>query len=227
MQVLIVEDESRIANLIRRGLKEEGYAVDVASDGVEALDKFAINTYDLLILDIMLPKIDGLSVCRTIREQNSDVPIMLLTARGGVEDRVQGLNSGADDYLGKPFAFDELIARARALLRRGSQAQPVIMTIDDLSLNTATREVKRNGKLISLTAREYGLLEYLLRNKNVALSKAQILDHVWDYNYEGMSNIVETYVKYLRKKLQISPVSKQLIHTIRGHGYVMKEPNGV
>lgn len=222
MQILVVEDESRIANLIRRGLVEESYAVDIASDGEQALDKVVINSYDLVILDIMLPKKDGLTVCREIRKNNTGIPILLLTARGSLEDRVTGLNSGADDYLVKPFSFEELIARVRALLRRSPQSMPVVLELDDLTVDSVTREVRRGNNQIELTAREYSLLDYLLRNQNVALSKAQIIDHVWDYNYDGISNIVETYIRYLRKKLRTSPRSKELIHTVRGYGYVMK-----
>lgn len=227
MNILVVEDEPRIARLIKRGLKEEGYAVDIAVDGLQALDKFEINNYDLIVLDIMLPKKDGLSVCRDIRKQNSNVPVLLLTARGDAKDKVMGLDSGADDYLAKPFSFDELFARIRALLRRSPQAVPITLRLGDLSMNTVTREVRRNNKLITLTAREYNLLDYFIRNKGIALSKAQILDHVWDYNYDGMSNIIETYVKYLRQKLQVAPDSAKLIHTVRGHGYVLKEVSDV
>ncbi len=222
MQILVVEDEPRIAHLIRRGLVEESYAVDIASDGEQALDKVAINNYDLVILDIMLPKKDGLTVCREIRKNDTGVPILMLTARGSLEDRVTGLNSGADDYLVKPFSFEELIARVKALLRRSPQSMPVVLELDDLTVNSVTREVRRGDNSIELTAREYSLLDYLLRNQNVALSKAQIIDHVWDYNYDGISNIVETYIRYLRKKLRTSPRSKELIHTVRGYGYVMK-----
>lgn len=227
MQILVVEDEPRIARLIKRGLKEEGYAVDIAGDGMDALDKFEINSYDLIVLDIMLPKKDGLTVCRDIRTQNANIPILILTARGDPKDKVLGLDSGADDYLGKPFSFDEFFARIRALIRRSPQALPVVLSVGDLSINSATREVMRNGTLIALTAREYSLLDYLLRNKGIALSKTQILDHVWDYNYDGMSNIIETYVKYLRQKLKVTPQSTKLIHTVRGYGYVLKEAKDV
>ena len=222
MQILVVEDEPKIANLIRRGLVEESYAVDIAEDGMAALDKFTLNSYDLIILDIMLPKKDGLSVCRTIRAGNAGIPIMLLTAKGRLEDRVTGLNSGADDYLVKPFSFEELTARVKALLRRSPSALPTLLEIDDLSLNPVTREVVRAGHAIQLTTREYALLEYLMRNQRIALSKNQIIDHVWDYTYDGVSNIVETYIRYVRKKLAVTPQSKELIHTVRGYGYVMK-----
>lgn len=222
MQILIVEDEPKIAQLLRRGLLEDNYAVDVAEDGQVALDKFTINEYDLVILDRMLPKLEGLSVCREMRRHNTDVPIIMLTARGEIEDRIAGLDSGADDYLTKPFAFNELTARIRALLRRGSNSMPVVLTIDDLLFDPARREVTRAHMKVTLTAREYALLEYFLRNQGMSLSKSQILEHVWDYNYDGISNIVETYVKYLRKKLQVNPDSQPLIHTARGYGYVMK-----
>jgi DNA-binding response OmpR family regulator len=226
VQILIVEDNPKIANLLRRGLLEERYAVDVAIDGEEALDKEEVNEYDLVILDIMLPKKDGFEVCRTIRSRNTSIPILMLTARGELEDRITGLDSGADDYLTKPFAFGELTARIRALLRRGNVAEPAILTLSDLTLNPATREVRRGDAQINCTAREYALLEYLLRNQGRPLSKAQIIEHVWDYSYDGASNIVETYVKYLRKKLQVSANDLQLIHTVRGHGYVMKQLGG-
>jgi DNA-binding response OmpR family regulator len=222
MQILVVEDEPKIAQLLRRGLLEDHYAVDVAGDGPAALHKFSVNGYDLVILDRMLPKLDGLSVCREMRRQNTDIPIIILTAKGELEDKIAGLDSGADDYLTKPFAFGELTARIRALLRRGSAATPAVLAVDDLRLDPARREVTRDGVLLQLTAREYALLEYLLRNQELSLSKNQILEHVWDYSYNGLSNIVETYVKYLRKKLQVTRKSAPLIHTIRGYGYVMK-----
>jgi len=224
MQILVVEDERKIAQLLRRGLIEESYAVDIAADGEEALFKFDINEYDLVLLDRMLPKVDGLEVCRRMRLQNSNIPILMLTARGELEDRVAGLDGGADDYMVKPFAFAELAARIRSLMRRGQSAQPAILSIDDVTFDPARREVKRADTSIEFTAREYALFEYLLRNEGISLSKTQIIEHVWDYNYEGFSNIVETYVKYLRKKLQVHKHSKQLIHTVRGYGYVMKVP---
>ena len=180
------------------------------------------SNYDLVILDRMLPKKDGLEVCRAIRTENTDIPIIMLTAKGELEDKIAGLDSGADDYITKPFAFSELTARVRALLRRGGNADPAILRLDDLSLDPARHEVTRANKTIVCTAREYALLEYLLRNQGMSLSKAQILEHVWDYSYDGLSNIVETYIKYLRKKLQVEPNSVALIHTIRGYGYVIK-----
>lgn len=222
MQILIVEDEEKIANFLRRGLLEESYAVDIALDGEDALYKFDINVYDLVILDLMIPKVDGFTVCRKIRKKNTSVPILILTARDDIEDKVTGLDVGADDYVTKPFSFTELTARIRALLRRGNKADPAILKIDNLSLNPATRTANRGKRSITLTAREYALLEYFLRHQNTVLSKTQLLEHVWDYNYDGLSNIVETYVKYLRQKLNKGRQDKELIHTLRGSGYIMR-----
>ena len=225
MQILVVEDEPKIAQLLRRGLLEERYAVDLALDGEAALTRFEAGSYDLVILDRMLPIVNGIEVCKKIRHQDTNVPIIMLTAKGEIEDKIAGLDSGADDYITKPFAFHELTARIRALLRRGNSADPIILSIDDLLLNPAKHEVTRSDVTIACTAREYALLEYLMRNQSLVLSKTQILEHVWDYNYEGLSNIVETYIKYLRKKLQVKPSSRQIIHTVRGYGYVMKSEN--
>ncbi len=220
MQILIVEDEEKIANFLRKGLLEERYAVDIARDGEEALYKFEINEYDLLILDLMIPKVSGVEVCRTIRKTNTSLPVLILTAKDAVEDKIISFDAGADDYVTKPFSFAELLARVRALIRRSKKADPTVLTMDNLLLDPATKTISRDGKQILLTAREYALLDYFMRNPNVLLTKTQILEHVWDYNYEGLSNIVETYVKYLRKKLRISPKDKELIHTRRGSGYM-------
>lgn len=224
MQILIVEDEEKIANLLRKGLAEELYTVDIARDGEEALYKFEINEYDLIILDLMIPKINGIEVCRTIRKTNTSLPILILTAKNIIEEKVTSLDAGADDYVTKPFSFAELSARVRALIRRNKKADPVILTMDNLSLDPATKTVTRGEKQILLTAREYELLEYFMRNPNILLTKTSILEHVWDYNYDGLSNIVETYVKYLRKKLKTSPTDKELIHTRRGLGYMFMLP---
>jgi DNA-binding response OmpR family regulator len=224
MQILIVEDEEKIANLLRKGLLEERYTVDIARDGEEALYKLEINEYDLIILDLMIPKISGDEVCRTVRKNNTSLPILILTAKDAVEDKIRSLDAGADDYVTKPFSFAEVTARIRALIRRNKKADPVILTIDNLSLDPATKTAIREGKQILLTAREYALLEYFMRNQNVLLTKTQLLEHVWDYNYDGFSNIVETYVKYLRKKLRITPRDKELIHTRRGSGYMFMIP---
>jgi DNA-binding response OmpR family regulator len=223
MQILIVEDEEKIVNLLRRGLLEERYAVDIARDGEEALYKFEINEYNLILLDLMIPKVNGIEVCKKIRKTNTSIPILMLTAKDAVEDKIIGLDAGADDYVTKPFSFSELVARIRALLRRGKRADPVILHLDALTLNPATKTAKRGVKNIVLTTREYELLEYFMRNQKVVLTKTQILEHVWDYNYEGLSNIVETYVKYLRKKLRTTPKDKELIHTRRGSGYIFTD----
>jgi DNA-binding response OmpR family regulator len=222
MQVFIVEDEGKIANILRKGLLMDFYNVDIARNGEEALEKMSYNSYDFIILDVMLPKIDGLTVCREIRKKNTIVPILILTAKDDINDKIAGLDAGADDYVTKPFSYAEISARIRALLRRGNKADPVILTIADITLNPATKMVIRNKHMISLTAREFALLEYLMRNQNIVLTKSQILEHVWDYQYEGLSNIVETYVKYLRKKLKISRKSKEIIHTVRGTGYCLR-----
>ncbi|PIZ62695.1 DNA-binding response regulator [Candidatus Roizmanbacteria bacterium CG_4_10_14_0_2_um_filter_39_13] len=214
---------SRLLHLLRRGLLEERYAVDIARDGEEALYKFEINEYDFILLDLMIPKVNGIEICRKIRKVNTSIPILMLTAKDAVEDKIIGLDAGADDYVTKPFSFSELVARIRALLRRGKLADPVILSLDALTLNPATKTAKRGDKNIVLTAREYELLEYFMRNQKVVLTKTQILEHVWDYNYEGLSNIVETYVKYLRKKLRTTPKDKELIHTRRGAGYIFTD----
>ena len=227
MQILIIEDEEKIANFLRRGLIEESYAVDIAGDGESALYKFDINEYDLIILDLMLPKIDGITVCRKIRERNTGIPILILTARDATEDKVRGLDAGADDYMTKPFSFSELSARIRAMLRRGKKADSTVLTIDNLSLDPATRTAKRGDETIVLTTREYALLDYFMRNPNRVLTKTELLEHVWDYNYDGLSNILETYVKYLRKKLRVRPEEKELIHTMRGSGYILQSRDHV
>jgi DNA-binding response OmpR family regulator len=222
MQILIVEDEGKIANFLRRGLSEEGYAVDIARDGEEALTKAEINEYDLIILDLMLPKVDGIEACRRIRNNNTSLPILILTAKDAIGDKIKGLDAGADDYVTKPFSFSELSARVRALIRRGKKADPTVLMIDNLSLDPATKSAKRGYTSIILTTREYALLEYFMRNPNRVVSKSELLDHVWDYNYDGLSNILETYVKYLRRKLHTRPEDRELIHTMRGSGYIMR-----
>ena len=225
MHLLIVEDEQKIANFLRRGFLEENYAIDIAKDGEEALYQCDINNYDCVVLDIMLPKINGIDVCRKIREKNTSLPILMLTARDAVEEKIVGLDAGADDYVTKPFSFGELSARVRALIRRGNKkADPTILMYDTLVLDPAKRTAVRNGKTIILTSREYALLEYFMRNPEAVLTKTQILEHVWDYNYQGMSNIVETYIKYLRKKIKTKETDLELIHTMRGSGYILKMP---
>lgn len=219
MQLLLVEDQKRLAGLLKRSLIEDGYAVDVASDGQEAIDKFDINNYDLIILDIMLPIKDGIEVCQEIRHSNTDIPILMLTAFDGVDDRIKGLDSGADDYLVKPFSDGELSARVRALLRRSGNGRPAIVAVGELVLNPATKSVTYKGTLLPLTAKEYTLLSYFMYHAGELLSKNDLLEHVWDMNYDGLSNVVETYVRYLRKRLRNVDDSKALITTVRNLGY--------
>lgn len=223
MQILVIEDEPKIAAVLKKGLEEDLYHVDLAYDGEEGEYKTAINEYDCIILDLMIPKIDGITLCKKIRAKNSNVPVLILTAKDDLTDKITGLDAGADDYVVKPFSVEEISARIRALLRRGNKADPVILTVADVQLDPATKKVTRGSRTITLTAREYTLLEYFMRNPNTLLSKTQILEHVWDYHYEGISNIVETYIRYLRKKLKINSQTKELIHTVRGLGYSMKE----
>jgi two-component system response regulator MprA len=220
-RILVVEDEDRIREFINRGLTFEGYRVDAAADGQTGLDMARENPPDLVLLDIMLPGIDGLEVCRRIRSA-SDVPILMLTAKETIEDRVTGLDAGADDYLVKPFAFDELMARVRALLRRAQPVKPQIYRFANLELDTGTRQGKRNGRIFDLTAKEYELLELFLRHPRQVLTREVIFDHVWDYDFGGESNIIEVYVRYLRQKTEAEGQSR-LIHTVRGIGYVLRE----
>jgi DNA-binding response OmpR family regulator len=227
MRILIVEDERKIAEVLRRGFLEERYQADIAFDGEEALYKFAVNSYDLVVLDLMIPKVSGIEVCRKIREKNNGLPVLILTARDAIEDKVAGLDAGADDYLTKPFSFMELLARIRALLRRGKTADPIVMSVGDLVLNPATKGVSRGARKIDLTAREFALLEYFMRYPNVVLSRTRLLEHVWDCNYDGLSNVVETYVKYLRKKIRTAASDPELIHTLRGSGYILKSNGDV
>lgn len=219
MQLLLVEDQKRLASLLKRSLIEDGYAIDISSNGQEALDKFDINSYDLVILDIMLPIKDGMDVCREIRQTNTDIPILMLTALDGVDDRIKGLDSGADDYLVKPFSVGELSARVRALLRRGGTARPAILTIGDLVLNPATKTITYKNTLLPFTAKEYTLLSYFMYHSGELLSKNDLLEHVWDMNYDGLSNVVETYVRYLRKRLREVDGDKEFITTVRNLGY--------
>jgi DNA-binding response OmpR family regulator len=218
MRILVVEDEGRVAAFIEQGLEEERYAVDVAYDGEEALDWAAMVAYDVIVLDVLLPKKDGFEVCRQLRAQGNKVPILMLTARDAIEDRVRGLDSGADDYLVKPFAFQELLARIRALLRRRGETKTTRLQVGDLVLDTVTHEASRAGETIELTAREYALLEFLMRHPGQVLSRTQILDHVWDYDSFTTSNVVAVYISYLRRKID-EGFKHNLIHTVRGAGY--------
>lgn len=220
MRILIVEDEQKIANALKKGLEQENFAVDTASDSETGLDLALSEDYDLIILDIMLPgKYDGMEVCNQVRDTKKSVPILMLTAKDTVADRVTGLNIGADDYLIKPFAFDELLARIRALLRRPTENQGDILKIEDLVLDTQTKEVKRKGQVIDLSSKEYSLLEYLMRNPNQILTKDKIIEHVWDFDADILPNTVEVYVGYLRNKIDKGFTGKELIQTKRGFGY--------
>ena len=218
MRVLVVEDEERIAEFVRNGLTEHGYAVDVACDGDEALDWADVAAFDLIILDVMLPVRDGFDVCRTLRARGLRTPILMLTARDAVEDRVQGLDSGADDYLVKPFAFAELVARLRALTRREPQVRSPVLQLGDLVLDSTTREVTRGGRLLDLTTKEYGLLEYLMRHPNQVLTRTMIAEHVWNYDFDNATNVIDVHIKNLRRKVD-DPFPTKLIQTIRGAGY--------
>ena len=221
MRVLLVEDEPKIADFVQRGLSEEGYAVDVAADGEEGLEWPSIATFDVIILDVMLPALDGIEVCRTLRERGVTTPVLMLTAKDAIEDRVQGLDSGADDYLVKPFAFAELLARIRALMRRQPVAHGASLTIDDLNLDMATREVTRSGRPIELTTKEYGILEYLMRHPNQVLTRTMIAEHVWNYDFDNASNVIDVHIRNLRRKIDANATTN-LIQTVRGAGYRLK-----
>lgn len=221
MRILIIEDEKKVAAFIKRGLEQESYAVDVVNDGVEGENYATANEYDAIILDIMLPKKGGLEVLKDLKAAKVKAPVILLTARDTVEDRVKGLNVGADDYLTKPFAFEELLARLRVLMRRGGYGSPVLK-FADLSLDPATRKAKRGDIEIELTVKEYALLEYLLRNPNRVLTRILIAEHVWDQTFDSETNVVDVYINHLRSKID-KDFPKKLIHTIRGVGYVLKE----
>jgi two-component system, OmpR family, response regulator len=221
MRVLIVEDEVKMARALRRGLEQEGYAVDTAGDGEDGLFQGTENPYDVIVLDVMLPKLDGFEVCRRLREAGRWAPVLMLTARDGVGDRIAGLDVGADDYLVKPFSFGELLARLRALLRRSPVERPPVLVAGDVVLDPATHSVTRAGKRVELSVREFGLLEYLMRRPGQVVSRTSILEHCWDVNYDGFSNVVDVYVGYLRKKLE-QPFGRPLIRTVRGVGYVLE-----
>jgi heavy metal response regulator len=218
MRVLIVEDEPGIAHFVRQGLSEAGYAVDVAWDGEQGLDYALAASYDVLVLDIMLPKMDGLQLLRELRRRGHTTPTLMLTARDRVDDRVQGLDAGADDYLVKPFAFPELLARLRALLRRPPLQLGTILSVGDLEMDTASRQVRRNERPIQLSPREYAVLEYLMRHPNQVLTRTQIGEHVWNFDFFNESNVVDVYIGYLRRKIDRGS-EQPLIHTVRGVGY--------
>ena len=220
MRVLLAEDEPRVAGFIAKGLREQTYAVDVARDGEEAVYHASVNQYDLVILDVMLPVKDGYAVCRELRGSGIRTPILMLTARDAVDDRVKGLDCGADDYLTKPFDFKELLARLRALSRRSAEIRPELIRVGDLALNTANHAVTRSGKSVSLTAKEYALLEFLMLNQNRIVGREQIAQHVWDENFDPFSNIIDVYVRRLRTKIDVG-FERPLLHTRRGEGYIL------
>lgn len=222
MRLLIVEDEHKLARFIQKGLAEESFTVDIAEDGESALERAGAIPYDLVILDIMLPGLDGFAVCRKLRALNEEIPILMLSARGMIEDRVKGLNTGADDYLTKPFAFAELSARVRTLLRRRRPAAHVTLCIADLMLDPVSRKVTRAMRRIDLTQKEFALLEYLMRNAGQPLTRAMIAEHVWDFQWQGLTNIIDVYINHLRKKIEYSG-ERKLIHAVRGVGYVLRE----
>jgi two-component system OmpR family response regulator len=217
MRVLVVEDETKLANVLRRGLRRQGVGVDVAGDGEQALVRAQATDYDVILLDVMLPGVDGFEVCRRLRAQGVWSPTLMLTARDAVEDRVRGLDSGADDYLVKPFSFEELFARLRALIRRSAQPRPTVLAAGDLRLDPASQRVWRDGAELSLTRREFALLEMFMRQPGQVLSKFELLEHVWDDTYENRSNVIEVYVGYLRDKL-----GRNAIETVRGAGYRLR-----
>jgi len=226
MRILVVEDEPVAANVLAKGLREHAYAVDIAPDGGAALEQLGETDYDLVILDILLPRINGLDLCRQLRSDESAVPVLMLTARGGLDDRVEGLDAGADDYLSKPYHFPELLARVRALLRRGPALESSDLSLDDLVVDTRARIVMRGGSAIQLTTKEYALIEYLIRRQAQVVTRSEIAEHVWDDGFDPMSNLIEVYIQRLRRKIDDGRAVK-LIHTRRGAGYTLSaDPGG-
>lgn len=222
MRILVVEDERDLNRIICKKLKVEGYSVDSCYDGEEALTYIGGANYDIIIMDIMMPKKNGYEVLAQIRKEKIDTPVLFLTAKDGIEDRVKGLDLGADDYIIKPFHFDELMARVRAMIRRNHGSTTNILKIDDLELDCGTRVVKRAGKEIELSAKEFSILEYMMQNQGIVLSREKIEEHIWNYDYQGASNMVDVYIRYLRVKID-KDFNTKLIHTVRGVGYVLKE----
>ena len=222
MRILVVEDEKKVARFIQQGLEEEHYSVDVAHDGAKGLTMAETQSYDAIVLDVMLPEKDGITFTREFRAQKRSTPILMLTARTSLEEKVGGLDSGADDYLTKPFAFAELLARLRSLLRRGAQEKTTVLSLGELVLDTVTHKAQRANRAIDLTAKEYALLEFFLRNKERVLSRTIIAEHIWDYHFDTGTNLIDVYINHLRNKVDTG-FDKKLIHTVRGVGYVMKE----
>jgi len=222
MRVLLVEDDARVASFVARGLRQEGFSVDVANDGCDAFHQAVHEAYDVVVLDLLIPFMDGFEVLRQIRQQGCPVPVLILSARDAVDDRVRGLNDGADDYLVKPFSFPELIARIRALLRRRADGGHPVVRVADLEVDFAARKVKRGGKPISLTPKEFSLLEYLVRSRGSVLTRTMIAEHVWDQHFDSFSNVIDVYIRYVRAKVD-DPFPMKLIRTVRGVGYVLSE----
>lgn len=224
MRILIAEDERNLNRILAHQLADNGYTVDACFDGAEALEYLEAegDTYDAIILDIMMPKVDGLTVLRKLRSKNIDTPVLFLTAKDSISDRVEGLDAGADDYLTKPFAFEELLARVRVLIRKRSGNKTNVYTLADLTMDVHSREVKRGGQPISLSSKEFAILEYMMLNKNIVLSRETLERNVWGYSYDGVSNMIDVYIRYLRKKID-EGFEPKLIHTVRGAGYVLKE----
>jgi len=222
VRILVIEDEKKVARFIQAGLEEEHYLVDISHDGEKGESMALSGNYDLIVLDVMLPKKDGIEVTRRIRKEKSTVPILMLTAKTSTADKVEGLDSGADDYLTKPFAFAELLARVRSLLRRGGAEKSTVLSLADLELDTVSHKAKRAGRMIDLTMKEYALLEFFLRNKDRVLSRTIISEHIWEYNFDTGTNLIDVYVNHLRNKIDAG-FEKKLIQTVRGVGYVMKE----
>jgi two-component system copper resistance phosphate regulon response regulator CusR len=221
MRLLLVEDDADVTRFIRKGLQEQAYAIDVATDGENALYLTSINTYDAIILDVMIPPPEGLDVCRTLRSEGSHVPILMLTARDSVHDKIAGLDAGADDYLAKPFEFGELLARLRALLRRGGATIPTVLSAGDLQIDTRSHRISIAGRPLALTTKEYSILEYLTRNSGRVLTREEIAEHVWGQEFDPFSNLIETYINRLRRHIErVSP--KKFIHTVRGAGYMLE-----
>jgi two-component system OmpR family response regulator len=222
MRVLVAEDETRMASLLKRGLEEEGYAVDVSGDGLEAVWMATENEYDVIVLDVMLPGIDGFEVCRRLRAEERWAPVLMLTARHQVEDRIRGLDAGGDDYLTKPFSFAELVARLRALLRRGSHERPTVLVVGDLRLDPSRRRAWRGKTQLDLTAKEFALLEFFMRHPGEVVSRTRLLEHVWDFAFDGTSNVIDQYVAYLRRKID-RPYGREDLETVRGAGYRLRD----
>ena len=222
MRVLLVEDDDRVASFVRRGLVQEGFSVDLSPDGLDAFHQVLHESYDVMVLDILIPFMDGFEVLGQIRRQGCRVPVLILSAKDGVEDRIRGLNEGADDYLVKPFSFDELTARIRALLRRRSDVEQSVVRVGDLEMDLAARKVTRSGERINLTPKEFSLLEYLVRHRDTVVTRTMIAEHVWDQHFDSFTNVIDVYIRYLRSKIDDAFTTK-LIHTVRGVGYVLSE----